>query len=523
MGNHNHAEIADRWARRAAGYTSQGPLKGANLHDEGDSIFSYGSHFEVARILRDTKREPVAFLLNGDRYSVTTAKHQNAVLTAVNRIDLPRVTIPHEALSAAGIELASVEIVHVQQDWDTVRTERRETMPTTAWRHEYEHEPSVWRNSLTGETAPNGWQYGNDRGRPAQETCERCAEAPRYGSTDWETYQQAIRDRDAHQRLRHGIWEDVRGHRRNTGRKRVFTSTHTEWELVARGDVVTDFAFERDVHRHWLGASLIRAAVPYAINQKCGRCAGTGQTPDHPTIMSMWDQPGIGPLTESDMFRHEEGMRWNRQRHAQGFIDDEPLPAWGQMITPTRAHTDCRACSGRGTVRATRNRRAYFLSGFDLNESRPSYFFCELPRGARPTTVEEAYEALKPDAVKLAESMGREVKRQGDIFAIPMPGLTLAQLRADGGTARRRVAPIEEVTVWGRRTSRTVRRRVTEHLAHILDTNHEATEVVDMPNGQTYARGALVHEPGANRRPDHVRLSLGRDWHLVVKNTVPTT
>ena len=48
-----------------------------------------------------------------------------------------------------------------------------------------------------------------------------------------------------------------------------------------------------------------------------------------------------------------------------------------------------------------------FLSGFDHNERRPSYFLCELPPGCTAGTLAEAYEALKPDGVRLAEQMGR--------------------------------------------------------------------------------------------------------------------
>lgn len=90
------------------------------------------------------------------------------------------------------------------------------------------------------------------------------------------------------------------------------------------------------------------------------------------------------------------------------------------------------------SARATgRKRRVKFLSGFDRNESARLYFLCELP----PTTAQDiagALEALKPDTARMAEAMGRECERQGDIFGVPMPGLSWADLKQQGGTLARR-------------------------------------------------------------------------------------
>lgn len=138
-----------------------------------------------------------------------------------------------------------------------------------------------------------------------------------------------------------------------------------------------------------------------------------------------------------------------------------------------------------------KSRRAFYLSGFDKQEFFPAYFFCELPPGATPTTIEEAYESLKPEAVRLAESMGRKVKRQGDIFAIPLKDFT-------------------------------PKREPTEDLRVDL-TNHRVTGGLIYREGGNkvfFARGKLMHRPRF-RRPDHKTLRLGRQWHLVLKNTVP--
>jgi hypothetical protein len=160
------------------------------------------------------------------------------------------------------------------------------------------------------------------------------------------------------------------------------------------------------------------------------------------------------------------------------------------------------------------HRWAYYLSGFDHEESTPLYFFAELPRGHKPTTVAEAYEALKPDPVKLAEQMNRPIFRQGDIFGVPMETLDRKALKALGARIeRRKVPPIPE----GQRS-------VQVTLPYVLNTNHTATEVAYLPDGVTLARGTMYHDP-QGRRADHARRRIGdgKSWHVVIKNTVPTT
>lgn len=141
----------------------------------------------------------------------------------------------------------------------------------------------------------------------------------------------------------------------------------------------------------------------------------------------------------------------------------------------------------RGELKS-RFRESFYISGFDSQDG--GYFLCELPQGVSPRTLAEAFECLKPEAVVLAEQMGRKVRRQGDIFCIP-----LAKDFAG-----------EERIKKGKRD-------------YVLKTNHLAPEMVQYGNA-VYARGKLLHRP-RNRRPDHAPLFLGRKWHLLVKNTVP--
>lgn len=143
--------------------------------------------------------------------------------------------------------------------------------------------------------------------------------------------------------------------------------------------------------------------------------------------------------------------------------------------------------------RGAGTRNAMFLSGFDHQERVPCYFLSELAT-MTPTTVAEAYESLKPDTVALAEAMGKAVRRQGDIFAVPTE-LTTRQLTKLGAVRTKR--------------------------GNLLTTNHTASEVAILPSGQTLARGVLRHEPQW-RAPDHVRQCLPKGvWHIILKNTVP--
>ena len=148
-------------------------------------------------------------------------------------------------------------------------------------------------------------------------------------------------------------------------------------------------------NRHWLGESLVTGNVATATR----------------TVLAL---PGQGPARG----RHPRPSRRRaRPAHRVRGATRRPSPPWPVVQ---------RLPAEPGSTPKHGARTAYFLSGFDSNETRPSYFFCELPPKVKPTTVAEAYDTLKPTAVRLAEEYGRDVKRQGDIFAVPVPAWTSA-------------------------------------------------------------------------------------------------
>jgi hypothetical protein len=54
------------------GFKDGKSYKGANVFAEGNYLYSYGKHFILA-----VRKEDGSFLLNGDKYSVTTSRHQS--------------------------------------------------------------------------------------------------------------------------------------------------------------------------------------------------------------------------------------------------------------------------------------------------------------------------------------------------------------------------------------------------------------------------------------------------------------
>jgi hypothetical protein len=73
----NNRAIAHLWANE-----KKESANGNNFFFEGESIYSYGYHFEAGRIVRN-KRGEKAYLINSIHYSSTTSKHQYFVRSAI--------------------------------------------------------------------------------------------------------------------------------------------------------------------------------------------------------------------------------------------------------------------------------------------------------------------------------------------------------------------------------------------------------------------------------------------------------
>lgn len=226
---------------------------------------------------------------------------------------------------------------------------------------------------------------------------------------------------------------------------------------------------------------------------------------------------GYAPMTREK--RHAKWREYVKENRIVTLDDgrlewDQPFHQLGECIFKAKV-----------SVRGGEPRDAMFISAWD-NQDTQTYFLSELPHPVASLT--EAYEALKPGTVKLAEIEGREVIRQGDIFAVATE-FTTHQVKAmfpvEYGCGHVGMRP-QDCGCWTlpNMPKHNGIRPITDRILRmqsLLDTNHVATEQVRLPNGAVLARGILHHKP-AFRDPDHRRQVMGRKrWFLIVKNTVP--
>lgn len=470
----NYGDVCSSWVARLQGQDVKARQTERVWYD-GHRIFSYGTHFEMARGLRNKDGSLRAFLINGDVWGTpSTARHQSEVRHAIGSSGVPSVIIPYRALNSAGIDYDSVELVDVQADgWEETVHTYRELQPRWQWRREDMTDYVPYTDEERAILAEQDYlckysEWVDREARRAEWHAQELAKgkensiwAHRSPAPERVPAEKWGLDRSGHS-----------GHSRSRWLKygtewRVYTAANSS-RTVAHDYDEDGIYFTFTTRRHWLGGSLIKARVPYTQIIRCKTCR------KHPGR-------AYGPAQEERRCVGYDHIARESIWEPTGKEDPEQLPRC----------PDCNRHDGR--IFRSRSRVAYFLSSFDDQEPRRSYFFCELPPKVAPTTVAEALECLKPDPVRLAEQMGREVRRQGDIFAIPLT-LTKRQLRKQGARFEKR--------------------------GQLLNTNHVATETAYLPDGTTLARGALIHAP-QRRSPDHVRVRLGNVYHVVVKNTVP--
>lgn len=532
------ATIYDMCKRWADGIESGegAPYKryvGCNVYVDGRTIYSYGSHFPMGYILA-----PGLVWLNGDTVSVSTNRHQSKLRDAVQRAGATAIIVPNSALESAGVDYKTIKPVDVQAERYEHTLHTSMNAPADMVTDVYQHVPE--------HSYASKW-YACDESAG----CERCA------GKSYASYHDTPRVTvtPAHDALWHMSYGDIWGIE-DDGSVVGYVNTEGGRQAVKRDGVTGEYRWHTS--RHWLGDSVFTA------------------------------------------------VRRDTRRHVP--IDNlEP------------------------------DRRVYFISSFDRQESRPLYFLSQLPHAV--DTVDAAVEALAPESVKTARDMGRHVVRQGDMFAIPM-NITKRQLRAMGATFASKSTPDvyrhravyeqhdsvafslrwliaeakESSCVCGGPGSATypyhapeckvgrlralqddlqaylsygfegkgngwplgkaVTRREygdwrdgkspyrvafdasdtqlelwkqprpdmrdgdtwtrwedellsTGGRVSIMGTAHTATEIATLPDGRQFARGMLYHDPSligqSWRRPDHRRQHLGKQWHLIARNTVPVS
>lgn len=446
-----HHTVISRWGSRASTNEPEDRLSmtGGNVFATGDTIYSYGRHFPMATIVRDSRtNEPTFILINGDRYSNTTSGHQSSVRSEARQTGLPNLIVPFTALDAAGVLRDSIVPLEVLAD-------------------RYTYHPRV----VTGEhVAENTWRFRMENDTLIDQYGDR--EPEPLGNGRWRVWDK-----------RHWLGEAVFAARINCTRYRRATAEeielHQRWQAWHEHHTLLR-ACEDDARRDVTDAS--RAAERYH-----------GTWAEH-----TWPQAHRDEL--ESLRSYVEDLRLASLAH----YDHEP-PRLDVTVEQHR---------GRWRVPYRGWRKAKFLSAFDHNEARECYFLCELPKTAA-VTVDEAFLALRPKPVVLAQDAGLHVERQGDIFAIPT-SLTTRELKSRAKLVETNVYN-EETNVFDRVKVPMVKR------GRLLTTNHTATEVIVTKDGDTYARGILRHEVSGWRTPDHARRKMGdgKTWHRIIKNTVP--
>jgi hypothetical protein len=174
------------------------------------------------------------------------------------------------------------------------------------------------------------------------------------------------------------------------------------------------------------------------------------------------------------------GERWREvtERDKQGRVETRRVHSLGDCVV--------------------RVRDRYYLSAVDETGAgwRGMYFLAELLTDRPPATLAQAFNFLKPKAVRDAEARGVQVRRQGEWFAIPTKLLT-SELMRDAG---RGLGVHRQEHILGR------------------DGHHKVEEAViyrvGPRKGEVYARGVLSHTGN-----EHKDLDLGTiRWHQLVHN-----
>ena len=76
----NNSQVAHCWANQ-----TKAKGRGSNFFFEGESIYSYGGHFEVARLVQTERGKTIA-LFDPTTYSVTTSRHQSEAWMACHNL-----------------------------------------------------------------------------------------------------------------------------------------------------------------------------------------------------------------------------------------------------------------------------------------------------------------------------------------------------------------------------------------------------------------------------------------------------
>lgn len=227
MSYHTYSDVIRRWVDINEGRTTEPYLWNARVPVIAEKLYAFDRNFELVRAIRNKSGKRVThYVLNGDLLGANTwggtTSHQWIVRNALINTK-PQVIIPFTALEEAGIDIDSIQIIHVLDDRNETISHHSETFPEGAvW-----HTQGVWEvRELTKE-----------------EQALWLKRQPYYTTLpDW-----------------------AKTHRVQVGTKQVLHTGRADWSEVitvtTNGD--GERVYDWQTHHHWLGESLIRARVTW--------------------------------------------------------------------------------------------------------------------------------------------------------------------------------------------------------------------------------------------------------------------
>lgn len=108
-------EIAHIWAKQSQ---SEGRVSGGNIYFQGTKIYSYGSHFCMANIVK-----PGIVFVTDRSYSVTTSSHLSTVRYAVNHMET--ISVPYSEETTLNKDNAKAWINRIKENLDTISNTRK--------------------------------------------------------------------------------------------------------------------------------------------------------------------------------------------------------------------------------------------------------------------------------------------------------------------------------------------------------------------------------------------------------------
>lgn len=289
----NNDQIVQRWADVATGKETRNYARQRNVYAEGDSLYSYGDHFEVARAMR-TRGKVTWFLLNGDIWRAggwhagSTSLHQQLARDVVKSTGLPALTVPFSALNAAGIVYDSIRIVEsLPESYETTQHHAAtlEEVPAAYRPRRVTDNTDAWDRHREGE-----WSRYSEAGNRAA--------VQDVGGWAWETY-------------RHWLGSAVFNARYRVRRDATRAERAREaypWRTVTRRACFLSAFDEQEPRPLYFLAQLPRGAKPgsYAEAIECLK----------PAMVRDAEAAGAGVLRQGDVFAITEPNASTRELHA---------------------------------------------------------------------------------------------------------------------------------------------------------------------------------------------------------------